>query len=48
MLLPNADKAIIKTEKITGYVLNFEHFEAKNKARIFASVLGLKKRMQLI
>lgn len=43
MLLPNADKAIIKTEKITGYVLNFEHFEGKNKARIFASVLGLKK-----
>ncbi len=43
MLLPNADKAIIKTEKITDYVLNFEHFEGKNKARIFASVLGLKK-----
>jgi len=43
MLLPNADKAIIKTEKITDYVLNFEHLEEKNKARVFASALGLKK-----
>ncbi|HXL56198.1 MAG TPA: hypothetical protein VN958_08080 [Chitinophagaceae bacterium] len=43
MLLPNADKAIIKTEKITDYVLNFEHFEGKNKARVFASALDLKK-----
>lgn len=43
MLLPNADKAIIHTEKITDYVLNFEHFEGKNKARVFASVLGLTK-----
>jgi hypothetical protein len=43
MLLPNANKAIIKEEKITGYVLNLDHFEGKNKARIFSSVLGLKK-----
>lgn len=43
MILPNADKAIIKTEKITDYVLNFEHFEGKNKARVFASALGLRK-----
>ena len=43
VLLPNADKAIIKTEKITGYILNFDHFEGRNKARVFASVLGLKK-----
>ena len=43
MLLPNTDKAIIKIEKITGYVLNFDHFEGRNKARVFASVLGLKK-----
>ena len=43
MLLPNADKVIISPEKITDYVLNFEHFEGKNKARVFASVLGLTK-----
>lgn len=43
MLLPNADKAIIKPQKITDYVLNFEHFEGKNKARVFTSVLGLRK-----
>lgn len=43
MLLPNANKAIIKKEKITDYVLNFEHFEGKNKARVFLSVLGLRK-----
>lgn len=43
MLLPNANRAIIKEEKITDYVLNFDHFEGKNKARIFSSVLGLKK-----
>jgi hypothetical protein len=43
MLLPNADKAIINPEKITGYVLNFDHFEGKNKARMFASVFGLTK-----
>lgn len=43
MLLPYANKAIIKEEKITDYVLNFDHFEGKNKARVFSSVLGLKK-----
>lgn len=43
MLLPNANKAIIKKEKITDYVLNFDHFEGKNKARVFSSILGLKK-----
>ncbi|MBD0364568.1 MAG: hypothetical protein ICV53_00475 [Flavisolibacter sp.] len=43
MLLPNADKAIINKEKITGYVLSFDHFEGRNKARVFASILGIKK-----
>ncbi|HEY5462917.1 MAG TPA: hypothetical protein VIJ95_06650 [Hanamia sp.] len=43
MLLPNAHRAIIKEEKITDYVLNFDHFEGKNKARVFSSVPGLKK-----
>lgn len=43
MLLPNANRAIIKEEKIVDYVLNFDHFEGRNKARVFSSVLGLKK-----
>ena len=43
MLLPNANKAIIKEEKITEYVLNFDHFDGTTKARVFSSVLGLKK-----
>ncbi|MCY7422402.1 MAG: hypothetical protein LH478_11745 [Chitinophagaceae bacterium] len=41
--LPNADRAIVNVEKITDYALNFEHFEGKNKARVFASVFGLTK-----
>ncbi len=44
MLLPNASKAIISMKKITDYVLSFEHFEGKNKARVFSSVLGLSKK----
>ncbi len=43
MFLPNADKAIINLEKIIDYVLSFEHFEGKNKARVFGSVFGLTK-----
>jgi len=37
MFLPNADKVII------NYILNTEHFEGKNKARVFASALGITK-----
>jgi len=37
MFLPNADKVII------NYILNTEHFERKNKARVFASALGITK-----
>lgn len=43
MLLPNADQVIISQDKIIDYVLNFEHFEGKNKARVFASALGITK-----
>jgi len=43
MFLPNADRAIINAKKITDYVLSFEYFEGKNKARVFASVFGLTK-----
>ena len=43
MFLPNAHMAIVNAEKITGYVLNFEHYEGKNKARVFEAVFGLDK-----
>jgi hypothetical protein len=43
MFLPNADEAIIDVKKITEYVLSFDHFEGKNKARVFASVFGITK-----
>ena len=43
MILPNADKVIINPAKITDYVLNYEHFEGKHKAKVFESALGLNK-----
>ncbi len=33
--LPNADKATIQTEKITRYLLNFDHEDGKTKAEFF-------------
>ena len=39
----NADRAIIDVKKIVDYVLSFEHFEGKNKPRVFASVFGFTK-----
>jgi len=39
--LPNADMAIIDTEKIFDYCLNPEHPRGKHKARVFQSVLGM-------
>lgn len=41
MVLPNAENAIVPEEKILGYVLNAEHFDGKNKARVFESVFGI-------
>lgn len=41
MELPNADMAIIDTEKISDYCLNPEHPRGKHKARVFQSALGM-------
>ena len=40
-ILPNADKAVLKIEKIKDYCLNNLHPVGKHKARVFQSVLGL-------
>lgn len=40
-ILPNADRAVIETHKLSGYVLNPAHPQGKHKARVFESVLGL-------
>ncbi|MFH2141893.1 MAG: DUF6883 domain-containing protein [Bacteroidota bacterium] len=40
-LLPDADKAVLKIEKLKDYCLNNLHPVGKHKARVFQSVLGL-------
>ena len=43
-LLPNASKARIPPEKVTGYALNPEHqFGGSDKARVFEAALGLNR-----
>jgi hypothetical protein len=41
MKLPNGAYAVIPMEKLVGYCLNPEHSSGKNKARVFASALGI-------
>jgi len=43
MKLPNNKSAYIDIEKLKGYCLNFSHERGKHKARLFSSILGLKK-----
>jgi len=38
--LPNAKKAIIDSNKVTGYALNPNHTTGGHKARVFQSALG--------
>lgn len=38
--LPGHGRAVLPADKLTGYVLNTEHPVGRNKARVFASVLG--------
>lgn len=38
MTIPNADRAIIATEKLTGYLLNASHRRGGPKARLLLSV----------
>jgi len=41
MKLPNGENAEISRQKLIGYCLNPEHSSGKQKARVFASVLGI-------
>lgn len=41
MKLPNGNHAVVSMEKLRGYCLNYEHPSGKNKARVFASALGI-------
>jgi len=41
MRLPNAERAVIDPDKLRNYCLNLQHPRGKNKARVFASALGI-------
>ncbi|MFO7886325.1 MAG: hypothetical protein R6U68_16030 [Desulfobacteraceae bacterium] len=41
MKVPNADHAIADIKKLQEYSLNRQHRTGKNKARVFASALGI-------
>ncbi|MCP4109656.1 MAG: hypothetical protein GY749_29735 [Desulfobacteraceae bacterium] len=40
--LPNPDKTVIDTDKLTGYCLSTEHQDGKHKAKVFKSVLNIE------
>ena len=42
MTLPNPEQAVVDVIKIRDYCLNPEHRRGQHKARVFATVLGLK------
>ena len=41
MRLPHSERATVRPDKLTKYVLNFDHPEGKHKARVFAAALGI-------
>jgi hypothetical protein len=41
--LPNGERALIPMEKLTDYCLNPDHARGKDKARVFAAVLGITR-----
>lgn len=41
MLLPNGDRAIVDISKLRDYCLNPDSPRGSNKARVFASALGI-------
>jgi hypothetical protein len=41
MKVPHFEQAIIKTEKLTKYLLNFDHPKGKSKAKLF-QILGFE------
>lgn len=44
MMLPNGDRAFVDMRKLRDYCLNPNHLEGANKARVFASALGITAR----
>jgi len=40
--LPNGEYAIVEIEKLRDYCLSLIHPHGRHKARVFASVLGLR------
>ena len=44
--LPNAEKAVIRTERLQGYALNFDHPEGMHKAKVFEAKLGITAKNQ--
>ncbi|MCE9530133.1 MAG: hypothetical protein K8T89_03200 [Planctomycetes bacterium] len=41
MKLPNAEQAVVEIAKLRDYCLNPDHPRGRNKARVFASALGM-------
>ncbi|MBC7972844.1 MAG: hypothetical protein H7Z11_22430 [Verrucomicrobia bacterium] len=41
MKLPNADRAVIDMQKLTGYYLNPKHSDGQHKAHVFQVALGI-------
>jgi hypothetical protein len=41
MKVPNADRALVDIRKLKEYCLNTQHRIGKNKAKVFATALGL-------
>ena len=42
MRLPNPDRAVVDLAKLANYSLDMAHDKGKHKARVFASVLGIR------
>lgn len=43
MNLPNGERAIVSSSRLTAYLLNPLHPTGKHKARVFAAALGLDR-----
>ena len=43
MKLPNAAHALVDVAKLRDYCLNLAHARGRHKARVFASVLGIRR-----
>ncbi len=41
MKLPNPENTLIDNNKLSGYSLNFNHYDGQHKARVFKAALNL-------